>query len=43
MTFLLTTSSRFTTPGAVQLSQGLPVLSGVGQFLIKDVGLHGAV
>jgi reactive chlorine resistance protein C len=40
--FLLTTSFLFSTPGAVQLSHGLPVLSGVGQFLIKDVVLLGA-
>jgi reactive chlorine resistance protein C len=40
-TFLLTTSFLFSTPGAVQLSHGLPVLSGVGQFLIKDVVLLG--
>ncbi len=42
VTFLLTTSFLFSTPGAVQLSHGLPVLSGVGQFLIKDVVLLGA-
>ncbi|MGA7622390.1 MAG: DUF417 family protein [Candidatus Acidiferrales bacterium] len=42
VTFLLTTSFVFSTPGAVQLSHGLPVLSGAGQFLIKDVVLLGA-
>jgi uncharacterized membrane protein YkgB len=42
VTFLLTTGFVFSTPGAVQLSHGLPVLSGVGQFLIKDVVLLGA-
>lgn len=40
-TFLLTTSFLFSTRGAVQLSHGLPVLSGVGQFLITDVVLLG--
>ena len=40
--FLLTTSFLFSTPGAVRLSHGLPVLSSVGQFLIKDVVLLGA-
>jgi uncharacterized membrane protein YkgB len=40
--FLLTTSFLFSTPGAVRLSHGLPALSGVGQFLIKDVVLLGA-
>jgi uncharacterized membrane protein YkgB len=42
VTFLLTTSFLVSTPGAVQLSHGLPVLSGVGQFLTKDVVLLGA-
>jgi uncharacterized membrane protein YkgB len=42
VTFLVTTSFVFSTPGAVQLSHGLPVLTGVGQFLIKDVVLLGA-
>jgi uncharacterized membrane protein YkgB len=42
VTFLLTTSFLLSTPGAVQLSHGLPVLGHAGQFLIKDVVLLGA-
>jgi uncharacterized membrane protein YkgB len=42
VTFLLTTSFLFSTPGAVQLSHGWPVLGDAGQFLIKDVVLLGA-
>jgi reactive chlorine resistance protein C len=42
VTFLLTTSFLFSTPGAVQLSHGLPALGDAGQFLIKDVVLLGA-
>jgi uncharacterized membrane protein YkgB len=42
VTFLLTTSFLLSTPGAVQLSHGLPVLTDAGQFLIKDVVLLGA-
>ena len=42
MTFLLTTSFLLSTPGAVQLSHGLPVLGDAGQFLIKDLVLLGA-
>ena len=42
LTFVLTTSFLFSTPGAVQLSRGLPILGGTGQFLIKDVVLLGA-
>jgi reactive chlorine resistance protein C len=42
VTFLLTTSFLFSTPGAVQLNHGLPVLGEAGQFLIKDVLLLGA-
>jgi uncharacterized membrane protein YkgB len=41
VTFLLTTSFLFSTPGAVQLNHGLPVLGDAGQFLIKDVVLLG--
>jgi uncharacterized membrane protein YkgB len=41
-TFLLTTSFLLSTPGAVQMSHGLPVLGDAGQFLIKDVVLLGA-
>jgi reactive chlorine resistance protein C len=42
VTFLLTTSFLFSTPGAVQLIHGLPELGDAGQFLIKDVVLLGA-
>jgi reactive chlorine resistance protein C len=42
VTFILTTSFLFSTPGAVQLSHGLPLLGDAGQFLIKDVVLLGA-
>src|SRR6201987_3879101 len=42
VTFLLTTSFLLSTPGAIQLSHGLPVLGEAGQFLIKDVVLLGA-
>ena len=42
VTFLLTSSFLFSTPGAVRLTYGLPVLGDVGQFLIKDVVLLGA-
>jgi reactive chlorine resistance protein C len=42
VTFLLTTSFLFSTPGALQLSHGLSVLGDAGQFLIKDVVLLGA-
>ncbi len=42
VTFLLTISFLFSTPGAVRLSYGLPVLGELGQFLIKDVVLLGA-
>jgi reactive chlorine resistance protein C len=38
LTFLVTTSFFFTTPG-VAAPQGLPVLSVVGQFLAKDFAL----
>ncbi len=41
-TFLLTTSFLFSTPGAIQLGQGVEILDGTGQFLIKDLGLLGA-
>ena len=41
VTFLLTISFLISTPGAAQLSHGLPIL-GAGQFLIKDVVLLGA-
>jgi uncharacterized membrane protein YkgB len=35
VTFLLTTSFLLSTPGAVQLSHGLPVLTDAGQFLLR--------
>ena len=42
VTFLLTTSFLFTTPGAVGLRYGFPLLGAAGQFLIKDIVLLGA-
>ncbi len=45
ITFLLTVSFLFSTPGAFQFSQGLqgfPLLGDAGQFLIKDLVLLGA-
>jgi len=42
VTFLLTTSFPFTTPGAIQLGHGVEILGGAGQFLIKDLVLLGA-
>jgi len=42
VTFLLTISFLFSTPGAAQLKYGFPVLGGAGQFLIKDLVLLGA-
>jgi len=42
VTFLLTISFLFSTPGAVEFNHGLPVLGDAGQFLIKDVVLLGA-
>jgi len=33
----MTTSFLISTPGAVQLSHGGPVLGDAGQFLIKDI------
>jgi len=41
VTFLLTVSFLFSTPGAAHLSYGFPVLDGAGQFLIKDLVLLG--
>jgi uncharacterized membrane protein YkgB len=40
--FLLTVSFLFSTPDAVHLKYGFPVLGDAGQFLIKDVVLLGA-
>jgi uncharacterized membrane protein YkgB len=42
VTFLLTVSFLFSTPGAVQLKYAFPVLGDAGQFLIKDLVLLGA-
>jgi reactive chlorine resistance protein C len=42
ITFVLTVSFLFSTPGAFQFSQGVPLLGDAGQFLIKDVVLLGA-
>jgi len=42
ITFLLTVSFLFSTPGAAQLKYGFPILGGAGQFLIKDLVLLGA-
>ena len=42
VTFLLTFSFLFSTPGAAQLKYGFPVLGDAGQFLIKDLVLLGA-
>lgn len=43
ITYLITLSFLFTTPGALQDGYGFPYLSGmIGQFLIKDVVLLGA-
>jgi uncharacterized membrane protein YkgB len=42
ITFALTVSFLFSTPGAVQFSHGFPVLGDAGQFLIKDLVLLGA-
>ena len=42
VTFLLTVSFLFSTPDAVHLKYGFPVLGDAGQFLIKDLVLLGA-
>lgn len=42
VTFLLTTSFLFSTPGAVRWTHGFPILGDAGQFLIKDLVLLGA-
>jgi uncharacterized membrane protein YkgB len=42
VTFLLTTSFLFSTPGAVQIGHGLQILGDAGQFLVKDLVLLGA-
>ena len=38
---LLTISFLFSTPGAIQLVQGISILGDTGQFLIKDMVLLG--
>ena len=42
VTFLLTITFLFSTPGAVQLGNGVAILGDAGQFLIKDIVLLGA-
>jgi uncharacterized membrane protein YkgB len=42
ITFVLTVSFLFSTPGAFQFSHRVPLLGDAGQFLIKDVVLLGA-
>jgi uncharacterized membrane protein YkgB len=42
ITFLLTVSFIFSTPGAIVFAYGFPSLGGTGQFLVKDVVLLGA-
>jgi uncharacterized membrane protein YkgB len=42
VTFLLTVSFLFSTPGAGHLKYGFPILDDAGQFLIKDLALLGA-
>jgi uncharacterized membrane protein YkgB len=42
ITFVLTVSFLFSTPGAFQFSNGVPLLGDAGQFLIKDLVLLGA-
>jgi uncharacterized membrane protein YkgB len=41
ITFVLTVSFLFSTPGALQFLHGFPLLGGAGQFLIKDLVLLG--
>jgi uncharacterized membrane protein YkgB len=40
--FLLTISFLFSTPGALQLVDGISILGDTGQFLTKDLVLFGA-
>jgi reactive chlorine resistance protein C len=42
ITFVLTVSFLFSTPGAFRFSHGFPLLGEAGQFLIKDLVLLGA-
>src|SRR5260370_31208635 len=39
ITFVLTVSFLFSTPGAFQFSHGVPLLGDAGEFLIKDLVL----
>lgn len=41
LTFVVTVSFLFSTPGAFQFSHGFPFLGDAGQFLIKDLVLLG--
>jgi uncharacterized membrane protein YkgB len=41
LTFVLTVSFLFSTPGAFQFSHGFPFLGDAGQFLLKDLVLLG--
>lgn len=42
ITFVLTVSFLFSTPGAFQFSHWIPLLGDAGQFLIKDLVLLGS-
>jgi uncharacterized membrane protein YkgB len=42
VTFVLTVTFLFSTPGAAQVTYGFPILGEAGQFLIKDTVLLGA-
>ena len=42
MTFLGTTSFLFSTPGVLDHTYAVPLLGGLGGFLIKDLVLLGA-
>ena len=41
ITFVLTASFLFSTPGAIQFGSGISILGAAGQFLIKDLALLG--
>jgi uncharacterized membrane protein YkgB len=41
VTFVLTVTFLFSTPGAAQLNYGFPILGEAGQFLITDIVLLG--
>lgn len=41
VTFGLTVTFLFSTPGAIQLGSGINILGAAGQFLIKDLALLG--